>query len=54
VLAASHEVEIVLTFKEIAAMIGRTLPESAILTTGWWTRPSHSNVALWKAIGWHA
>jgi len=40
VIAASHEDEIVLTFKEIAAMIGRVLPESAILTTGWQTRPA--------------
>ncbi len=33
-LAASHDDEVVLTFKEIAALIGRpTLPETAVLHT---------------------
>ncbi len=51
-LAASDDDEVVLTFKEIAAIIGRRyLPESAILHPGWWTGKARGPVALWTAIG---
>ncbi len=54
-LAASPGDEVVLTFKEISALIGgQDLPESAILTGGWWTESSRRHVALWRAIGWRA
>jgi len=54
-LAASHDDEVVLTFKEIAALIGRrTLPESAILRPTWWRSKQNPAVMLWTAIGWQA
>ncbi len=54
-LAASDDDEVVLTFKEIAAIIGRrTLPESAILHPGWWRNSTSTHVKLWTAIGWQA
>ncbi len=54
-LAASDDDEVVLTFKEIAAIIGRpTLPETAILHPKWWRNSTSSHVGLWTAIGWQA
>jgi len=54
-LTASDNDEVVLTFKEIAAIIGRRhLPESAILHPGWWTDKQSSHVTLWTAIGGRA
>ncbi len=54
-LAASHDDEVVLTFKEIAALIGRrTLPESAVMRVTWWRSKHNSAVMLWTAIGWQA
>ncbi len=54
-LAASDDDEVVLTFKEVAAIIGRrTLPESAILRPTWWRDKRNGPVALWTAIGWRA
>lgn len=54
-LAASDDDEVVLTFKEIAAIIGRRhLPESAILHPAWWRNKQSSHVVLWTAIGWRA
>ncbi len=54
-LAASNDDEVVLTFKEIAAIIGRRhLPETAILHPGWWTDKRNGPVVLWTAIGWRA
>lgn len=53
--ASDDDDEVVLTFKEIAAIIGRRhLPESAILRPGWWTNKRNGPVALWMAIGWRA
>ncbi len=55
VLAASHEDEVVLTFKEIVAILGlRYLPESAVLHGSWWTSKRSGHVGLWTAIGWRA
>lgn len=54
-LAASDDDEVVLTFKQIAAIIGRpTLPESAILHPTWWRKKTSTHVVLWTAIGWQA
>ncbi len=54
-LAASPDDEVVLTFKEIAALIGRrTLPESAVLRVTWWRSKQNIAVMLWTAIGWQA
>jgi len=54
-LAASDDDEVVLTFAEIAAIIGRRhLPETAILDPGWWTDKRNGPVTLWTAIGWRA
>jgi len=54
-LAASDDDEVVLTFAEIAAIIGRRhLPETAILHPGWWTDKRNGPVVRWTAIGWRA
>ncbi len=53
-LAASDTDEVVLTYREVAAIIGHPLPESAILSTSWWTSNNHLHVALWRALGWRA
>ncbi len=54
-LAASDDDEVVLTFKEIAALIGRpTLPETAVLHVAWWRSKQNTAVMLWTAIGWQA
>ncbi len=54
-LAASDDDEVVLTFKKVAAIIGRpTLPESAILHPTWWRYKRNGHVVLWTAIGWQA
>jgi len=54
-LAASDDDEVVLTFKQIAAIIGlRTLPETAILHPTWWRDKLSTHVVLWRAIGWQA
>ncbi len=53
-LAMCEQAEVVLTFKEIAAMIGGPLPESAIITSSWWTNKTTSHVAAWHAHGWQA
>jgi len=46
--------EITLTYKEVVALIGGPLPESAIITSSWWTNTTKSHVAAWDALGWHA
>jgi len=46
--------EVVLTYREIAVMIGRPLPETAILHTAWWTGTRQAPVQAWRALGWHA
>jgi len=54
-LAAVGEGEVVLTFKEIAALIGRrSLPESAILRSGRWRDASDEPVMLRRAAAWDA
>jgi hypothetical protein len=54
-LAGCPDDEVVLTFKEIATLIGRrTLPESAILRTAWWTNKRNGQVQAWQALGWKA
>ncbi len=54
-LVASRQDEVVLTFKEIAALIGRrSLPEAAILRSGWWRDAKNGPVVLWRAAGWDA
>ncbi len=53
-LATSDGNEVVLTFKEIAAIIGGPLPESAIFYPAWWTYGRYAHVQLWRAVGWHA
>jgi hypothetical protein len=54
-LAASEDDEVVLTFKEIAVIIGRpTLPETAILHPTWWRKKTSAHVVLWMALGWQA
>ncbi len=54
-LIASGQDEVVLTFKEIAALIGRrSLPESAILHPRWWRDGRNGPVMLWRAAGWDA
>jgi len=53
-LADSDAGAVVLTYKEIAAMIGGALPESAILQAGWWTKRSQFPIEAWTALGWRA
>ncbi len=54
-LAASDDDAVGLTFKEIAAIIGRrTLPETAILHPAWWRNKRNGPVVRWTAIGWRA
>ncbi len=53
-LAAAAGGEISLTYKEVAAMVGGPLPESAILHTDWWTRKESRQVQAWRALGWRA
>ena len=54
-LAACEQDAVVLTFKEIAALIGRrALPEAAILRSGWWTDGRNAPVQRWRAAGWQA
>ncbi len=53
-LADCEESEIVLTFKEIATIIGGPLPESAVLGMSWWTTTKNPPVGQWRAMGWRA
>lgn len=53
-LAAYEGDEATLTYKEIAAMIGGRLPESAVLHTSWWTSRTNRHVQTWQAMGWRA
>jgi hypothetical protein len=55
VLAAATDDEVVLTFAEIAALMGRRyLPESAVLSSGWWVAKKSLHVQTWQAMGWRA
>ncbi len=42
---------VTLTYKEVGALIGGPLPESAIITSSWWTDTTKSHVAAWDALG---
>jgi len=53
-LALRTEAEVVLTYKEIAAMIGGPLPETAILQAVWWTTRSRVPIEALTALGWRA
>jgi hypothetical protein len=53
-LAACEGDEVALTYREVAAMIGGPLPESAILHTAWWTSKTQLQVQAWRAMGWRA
>ncbi len=53
-LSAATEDEIVLTYREIEAMIGKALPESAVLQRGWWVSRSRTPIKDWEALGWRA
>src|ERR1700710_1534113 len=45
---------VALTYREVAALIGGPLPESAILGTSWWTSRRQAHVQAWRALGWRA
>lgn len=53
-LAEATDDEVVLSFTEIATMIGGALPESAILRPAWWANQSFAQVRTWRAMGWRA
>ncbi len=53
-LAAATGDEITLTYKEVTALIGGPLPETAVLHTSWWRGKHHDHVQTWRALGWHA
>ncbi len=53
-LAAATGDELVVTFKEVAAIIGGPLPEYAILHTNWWRDTRNDHVQAWRALGWRA
>ena len=53
-LEATTGDEIMLTYKEVAALIGGPLPEAAILSTAWWTARRYAQVQMWRAMGWVA
>ncbi len=52
-LAATTGDEVVLTYKELAALISGPLPE-AIFTSSWWTSTRLAHVQVWQAMGWRA
>jgi hypothetical protein len=54
-LAACEADELVLPFAQVAALLGRrSLPESAVLQTNWWTNKNLGQVRAWRALGWRA
>jgi hypothetical protein len=53
-LAACEGDEVTLTYRAVAALIGGSLPESAILRTSWWTSKKSPRVQVWRAMGWRA
>ena len=53
-LASSTADEVTLTVRELTALIGRPLPEGAILYTDWWTSASKRPATLVRALGWRA
>ncbi len=46
--------EVTLTYKEVAALIGGPLPETAVLQTTWWRGKRYDHVQAWQALGWRA
>ncbi len=53
-LADCPATAVTLTFREIAALIGRPLPERAILQPSWWRDRANRPVQCWQATGWEA
>ena len=54
-LAAATGDEVALTYKEVAALIGRHfLLETATLHLSWWTNKRQPHVQTWRAMGWIA
>ncbi len=53
-LAEATGDEMTLTYKEVAVLIGDLLPETAVLSTTWWTRTQFPHVQAWRALGWRA
>jgi len=53
-LAASDDDEVVLTFSEIGAIIGRPLSVSALIDADMWHKTRQPQVRRWRAIGWRA
>ncbi len=52
-LAEATGDEMTLTYREVAALIGGLLPETAVLSTDWWLRTQHAHGQAWQALGWH-
>lgn len=53
-LAEADGDEVVLTYKEVAALIRAPLPTMAVLGTAWWTNKAIAHVQAWRALGWVA
>ena len=53
-LAATTGDEVTLTYKEVAALIGGPLPETAIFQSGWWTSKANRTVQSVEGDGWVA
>jgi len=53
-LAETTGDELVLTYGEVMALIGGSLPQTAILRSAWWTSRGLAQVQAWRALGWRA
>jgi hypothetical protein len=53
-LAACSEMEIVLTFEQIEAILGMALNDGAHVNAYFWARPQFLYVQQWRALGWRA
>jgi len=54
VIAQTDAAEIALTFDQIEAVIGDTLPVAMRIETGLWNGAHHAYVRAWQAAGWVA
>ncbi len=53
-LANCADIEVVFTFTEIEAIIGRPLSVTAHADRHWWSGKNHPHTRAWRALGWRA
>lgn len=53
-LAETPGDEVALTYREVMALIGGSLPQTALLRSTYWTSRSLDHVRAWRALGWRA